>query len=162
MMIRIPLSGKRGAGKFALIDSDDLPVVGCFRWFLSPQGYAVANVRENGVLTSALMHRLIIDSPPRHDTDHANGNKLDNRRSNLRLASRTQNNANAKVHKHSQTQVKGVRWHTGNKKWQARIRVNKKEICLGYFSTVEEAAHAYDDAARTHFGEFAQPNKELK
>jgi hypothetical protein len=101
------------------------------------------------------MHRLIMGPGPQ--VDHKDGNGLNNRRSdNLRFATDTQNRANQKVRKDSTTGFKGVRPHRD--KFQARIRVKGREITLGSFATPEEAALAYNAAAKECFGEFARPN----
>ena len=98
------------------------------------------------------MHRVILGLPtgdPRH-VDHANGDGLDNRRVNLRLASMTENARNQRVRLHS-SQYKGVSAFRRTHRWTAAIH-------LGYFLTERAAAEAYDDAARRLFGEFARCN----
>ena len=86
--------------------------------------------------------------------DHINGNRQDNRISNLRLASHEDNCRNSKPRKHNKSGIKGVRKE--NSRWAARIRVNKKEIWLGTFNTADEASQAYQDAAQKYFGVFAK------
>lgn len=113
---------------------------------------------------TVLMHRIILGKSGL--VDHINGDTLDNRRKNLRPASRSQNGANQKVRSSNRSGFKGVNWKkpgpnfkknpTG--KWAARISLDNRRIHIGYFSTAEEAAKAYDTAAKTHFGEFAKPN----
>lgn len=92
--------------------------------------------------------------PEDKEIDHINGNTLDNRISNLRLASRTQNNANRKHH--TSTPYKGVSYFTRDNKWRARIKHNKHEIHLGYYNTPDEARTAYLSAANKIFGDFAR------
>lgn len=152
-MICVPLCGKRGAGLIALVDEADAHKVCAFKWFLSRQGYAIANVGKgrSGRKTAA-MHRLILDVSPGQDIDHINRSKLDNRRSNLRTATRSQNNANCGRRSHSLNPFKGVRKRDG--KWVARLGDNH----LGRFATAEAAAAAYNRAAREIFGEFAGLN----
>ena len=101
------------------------------------------------------MHRMINNTPEGFDTDHISGNKLDNRKSNLRTATRSENVCNRKVRPDSSTGVKGVRFHKQHKRYQARITKNKKQIHLGYFSTPETAHAAYCEAAKKLQGEFA-------
>jgi hypothetical protein len=86
--------------------------------------------------------------------DHINGNRADNRLSNLRIATHAENCRNSKPRKHNKSGIKGVR-RMGSK-WAARIRVNSKEIWLGSHKTPEEAKAAYDEAASRYHGEFSK------
>lgn len=152
----IPLCGDLGKGLYAIVDVADLHIVSGMRWYLSAQGYAVANVPVPRSRKTVSMHRVLMGAKPRQGTDHANRDKLDNRRANLRFATSTLNNANHPVHRHCQSGFKGVARR--NNRWQARIRVNHKTTVLGRFDTPEQAAAAYDVAARAAFGEFASLN----
>jgi hypothetical protein len=110
-----------------------------------------------------LMHRVILKASERTEVDHINGNKLDNRRENLRVATKSQNLGNQKIRSTNTSGFKGVNWKQWRKirssgAWTARISVGSKRIHLGYFSTAEEAARAYDSAAQQYFGEFAKLN----
>lgn len=111
------------------------------------------------------MHRAIIDAPNGMVVDHINGDSLDNRRSNLRLATSQENNRNAKKAagkmRVMSSQYKGlsrVKDGLRSKKWRAMLAIDRKRIHLGHFNTEEEAARAYDAAAKEHFGEFARLN----
>lgn len=95
---------------------------------------------------------------PNNLLDHINGNRSDNRISNLRLASNQQNQRNRKVRINSSSKYKGVSWHERNQKWQVYVGVNSKNTNLGYYNSEEEAARAYDKAAREHYGEYARLN----
>jgi hypothetical protein len=89
--------------------------------------------------------------------DHVNGNPVDNRFANLRLASASQNSANARRPVTNTSGFKGVHLNpTSTQKWRAKITVNKVQVYLGYFDTKEEAGAAYMRAAQEHFGEFAR------
>lgn len=149
---------------FALIDAGDYGAVSSFHWRVeSNRGfawYAVAHTpRINGRTSKVRMHRLILRAPANAVVDHINGDGLDNRRSNLRLCTQTENTWNRRT-KHGVSRFMGVSLDTRcrAKKWRATIGVHGKYISLGYFLTEEEAAAAYDEAAREWHGEFARLN----
>lgn len=93
---------------------------------------------------------------PDFDIDHADGDRLNNRASNLRRASRAQNTMNSKLRSDNPTMLKGARARKDRKTFAAVIRINGKQKTLGYFETPEAAHAAYVDAAKVHFGEFAR------
>lgn len=95
---------------------------------------------------------------PPAQIDHINGNRADNRIVNLRLADNTQNQRNAATPKNSETGYKGVSFSKMHGKYRAYIKINYKQIWLGYHKTAEEAARAYNRAAAKYFGEFARAN----
>ena len=109
-----------------------------------------------------MLHRLAfyyvtsID-PAENQIDHINGNGLDNRFDNLRLATHFDNGKNRKKDKDNTSGFKGVSWYKHHKVWRARITVNKKSIFLGYFHTPEEASAAYQSAAELHFKDYKRP-----
>ncbi len=161
----VPLRGKNARGRVALVDDEDYDLVMQHLWHVidSPSesgrkrtAYAQTALPptgdgKHGKLVR--MHVLIMGQPY---IDHANGNGLDNRRSNLRPATNGQNRANSEGY--AASGFKGVYWKERVGKYQAMIRVNGKGVSLGYFCDPAEAARAYDDAARKAFGEFARPN----
>jgi hypothetical protein len=100
------------------------------------------------------MHRLIMNAPIGYDVDHINHNGLDNRRCNLRVCTRTQNQANSKPRKKS-SKYKGVSWSNSENKWRAFIRINGKGKTIGRFDSELDAAEAYNNEAKKCFGEFA-------
>jgi hypothetical protein len=105
------------------------------------------------------MHRFIINAPFGVQIDHINGNKLDNRRSNIRMATVQKNAFNRKKPKGKCTsQYKGVFKRKDLNKWETRIKINNKSIYLGTFVDEVDAAKAYNQAARKYFGEFARCN----
>jgi hypothetical protein len=93
---------------------------------------------------------------PASDVDHINGDKSDNRFSNLRLATVSQNLANAKKPVTNTSGYKGVSWNKNAKKWRSMIKRDGKVTHLGYFETPEAAHAAYMNKAREFFGEFAR------
>lgn len=99
------------------------------------------------------MHRVILNPPKGFSVDHKNGNGLDNRRSNLRIATASLNGANRKNQGNNSSGFKGVDFKKG--KWRARIAHKKKRYELGFFATKEEAAAMYMQAAQAFFGDYA-------
>jgi len=105
-----------------------------------------------------IMHRVIMNPPKSMLVDHKNRNTLDNRRCNLRICSRSQNNSNC-IDKNNGDHFKGIWFHKQSQKWCAEIMINSKRIYLGIFITPEEAALVYNEAAKKYFGEFARLNE---
>lgn len=151
----IPLS----QGKFATIDADDYELVKNLKWHTS-SGYAMHNKwdKKTKKPLHVLMHRLITNCPDGMQVDHINGDKLDNRKGNLRLCTLGQNNAYRPKsnHKPLSSKYKGV--YSSYGKWRAQIRASNKLIYLGTFETELDAARAYNEAAIANHGEFAWVN----
>lgn len=151
-------------GKFAIVDPDDFYRLNLHKWSASPVGrkfYAVRTVNgSKGKRNRYLrMHREIAGTPKGLECDHINGDSLDNRRANLRSATRRQNCwNNSKRKPKSLSKYKGVSYSTRGKPWKAMITVNGKWTYLGSYDDEKEAARAYDKAARKHFGQYARPN----
>lgn len=145
-------------GDVALVDEADFWVLADYAWFLM-NGYACAWIDGRGVL----MHRIVAAAPSGLQTDHINGDTLDNRRANLRVCTVEQNHANRRKPRHhagrpTTSRYKGVMWVARESAWVAHITVSGQRAYLGRFSDESAAARAYDDAARKHFGAFARVN----
>ncbi len=108
------------------------------------------------------MHRQIMKAPKGLEVDHINGNILDNRRENLRLATHSENNHNRSKYSCNRSGLKGVFWYPRANKFQASIRVHGELLYLGLYKKAEDAARAYDEAAVLYHGQFAKPNFEKK
>ena len=91
--------------------------------------------------------------------DHENGNGLDNRRTNLRIATTSQNNRNTALRSTNSSGYKGVSWNNENQRWKAQIQTDGTKTFLGYFDDLLDAAQAYNDAALEQHGEFARLNE---
>lgn len=101
---------------------------------------------------------LLVDGelpPPELDVDHINGNKVDNRWANLRLATRSQNATNAKFRAHSASPAHGITWDAARQKWRAQIRVDGRKVNLGRYDDVSEAKRSYAAASARYHGAFA-------
>lgn len=127
------------------------------RWYLNPDGYAVCHVSTARGRKTIYMHRLVNHTPEDLLTDHINGDRLDNRRENLRTATYSQNNANSRPRRR-RGRYRGVYWHNPTGKWVAQISVDGRLRHLGLFASELSAARAYDQAAQEFFGPYACPN----
>ena len=108
------------------------------------------------------MHREILNAPSELQVDHIDGNKLNNHKANLRLATLWQNTFNVSKRQHTTSIYKGVYWHKGANKWCAFLWFNQKYVYLGLHMSEVEAAKAYNEAATKYFGEFAKLNNVMQ
>lgn len=155
--LEYPLSGTNGG--HTLIDCSDLATVQELNWRLHTNGYASTEVRQDGRRRRLYLHRVLLAAPPGIEVDHANRDRLDNRRSNLRLATRRQQTANQSIRSNNSSGFRGVSMNRKRGKWQAHIRIHGKSVSLGAaFTSPDEAARAYDAAAVQVFGDFANLN----
>lgn len=163
-MRTIFLGGEKAAGRVAIVDDEDHELVAEYSWHVheSVRGsgrmagpYAKTNVRIEGRPTSLLMHNLIMGVV---GVDHINHDGLDNRRSNLRLASQLENLRNIGPLPGSSSRFKGVYWDSQTRRWRSEIKVNGRKRHIGRFDSEEEAARAYDAASLAVSPEFAYLN----
>lgn len=135
-------------GETIIIDPDDVKRLSKHTWHVDSRGYAAAYI--GGKIER--MHRYLLNPGAEYHVDHINGNRLDNRRSNLRRATPSQNSMN-RMTILSSTGVMGVYRHDG--KFVAQIEVEKRSVHLGVFLNVDDAAKARRAAELHYFGEFA-------
>ena len=134
-----------------LVDYDDFEKVSKYSWCISKTGYAVANIKGKVIK----MHRYILNvTGPDVVIDHINGNKLDNRKVNLRLCTSRENTLNSSTSKNNKLGVLGIST-TREGKFRARIYVYGKEINLGHYKNIEDAIIARQKAEEQYFKEFA-------
>jgi len=151
-------------GKYAIVDAADYDKLSRYKWqafkgrgcfYACRKSWCKAEKKYEMVW----MHRLIINAPDGLFVDHINHDGLDNRKENLRPATRGQNRCNSRLSKGKKSsQYKGVYRRKNKNRWSASIHHNNKYIWLGYFDDERSAAKAYDKAARRYHGEFAVLN----
>lgn len=160
-MRTIPLSN---SGYEAIVDDEDYERLTVHRWqpYHGRHGaiYAIRQIKDGGRFRSVWMHRDVLglgfDDP--EEVDHRDRDGLRNIRSNLRIVTRQQNTHNRGPNRESSSKYKGVWWEAVIGKWRAEIRKGRTRRKLGSFVSEEDAAKAYDLAAKELFGEYAYLN----
>ena len=137
-----------------MVDDGDFPWLSKFRWWTHSRVYATGWANGKNVL----MHRLILSTPPGMESDHINGDRLDNRRDNLRICTLQQNQFNSKVQKNNHSGVKGVYWWPRDRNWRVCFFQNGKQENLGYYNDKVEAISVYNKAIISARGAYAKPN----
>ena len=139
----------------AIVDDEEFEYLNQWKWqaHYNRKGntyYASGNINNR----YCAMHRLILNAPKNLLVDHINHNTLDNRKKNLRLATKLENSHNRKRCKRNTSGYKGVTWSKLHNKWRSRICVESKRLHLGLFDTAEEAYIAYCNAAIEYHKDF--------
>lgn len=145
-------------GTAITVDDEDLAYLSQWKWHIrrgSRSVYAWARIERDGVTKHTYMHRLLVDPPSGLLVDHINGDSLDNRRSNLRTATPSQNSQNRRTTPPSG--YRGVTRHKG-RNWQAQLTYGGKNHYLGVYTDAVAAARAYDSKALELFGDYARLN----
>ena len=155
------ITANNNSGK-ALIDKDVKDELNEYKWHVKKDGYMYRNASteelRNGMPRSISMHRQLMGFPKGKTIDHINHDKLDNRLSNLRIASYSDNQANRRKLKRTSSKYKGVRYHRRDNVWHAYIAVEGEQKHLGTFEGERDAAQAYNSVAKKIFGDFALLN----
>lgn len=118
-------------GKKALVDDGDFEYLSQWKWHIHSTGYAIRSV--DGGHRKILMHRFIMDTPEGLETDHMNHDRLDNRRSNLKVCTKQENLSNPGVYRG------GVYWHKQAGKWHVQVQRLKKRQSYGLFTEKSDA-----------------------
>jgi hypothetical protein len=141
-----------------MVDDEDFEYLNQFYWQVDKyKTVRGSNLGKNS--SRILLHRLLLNAPDNLEVDHIDGNRLNNQKSNLRLANSSQNKCNRGARKDNTSGYKGVSWHKQRNKWTARIKSLTIYKHLGLFDSKEDAAKAYNQAAIIYQGEFAHLNK---
>lgn len=160
----IDISTMKYPDTFCQVDDEDYELLVKWRWHascISGHLYAARNTsRVNGKHTSIRMHRLIMETPKGMDTDHIDGDKLNNQRHNLRVCTHAENTRNVRKRTGTTSQYKGVYWSSEKKRFCARVKkLNGKPKLLGTFRCEKDAALAYNAGAKEYYGEYARLNE---
>lgn len=159
-MKQVPLT----QGKVAIVDDEDYERIIAFKWHTCRHyhgNWYARRVLPRGPHSQStqLLHRFILNLPQRHpQVDHRDGNGLNNSKSNLRIVTNGQNQANARIRRDNNSGFKGVGRQQRSNKWHARIRIQGRMVQLGVFLTAEDAARAYDQKALQVRGQYARLN----
>lgn len=158
LIINSPKYGKH----IVLIDDEDFEKVKEYAWNVqhsksNGKSYVRTHSKNGVKIKEITLPRLVLSDSTKKDIDHINGNTLDNRKSNLRACSRSENCRNRGMSKNNSSGYKGI--FQCKKRWQSSIMINRAAIYIGSFATKEEAALAYNKAAIKYHGEFACLNE---
>lgn len=146
-------------GKFTIVDDEDFEYLNKFKWHLlltsSGKMYAKRTIYSKNILSSnrikkdVLLHRVVINYFGKKDIDHIDGNGLNNQKNNLRICSHSTNMRNCKTPITNTSGCKGVCWH--NNRWEARMKVNGKNINFGNFIDKNMAIESIKNAFNRYF-----------
>ena len=150
------LSGEYGIGytnkgEEFWFDLEDYDKIKNYCWLIDKSGYVIT-------IDGIMMHILIMNPPKNKWIDHIKHRKFDNRKSQLRLVTYSQNAANRRKQSNNTSGITGVYWNKNMQKWYAEIKFNKKRIFLGYFTDFEDAVKNRKEAEERYFGEFSYDN----
>lgn len=144
-------------GAEILVDQGDMELALHYVWSITqaPSGLVWYAVTARG---SIRLHNLILPPPPGKTVDHINLNGLDNRRHNLRLATRSEQSVNRRAKSGSSSRYRGVSWHARARKWRVQLQEGGRIASFGLYQDEEEAARVADQEALRLYGEFARLN----
>lgn len=148
--------------RYALVDVEDFERLNQYKWHCTRLGYACRQVprsQRKGNERTILMHKELCPVPEGMVVDHINRNRLDNRKANLRPATKRQNAWNGPFRKRAgDPRFGGIKWDKDLRKWRVRLDVNGRPESFGCYDDQAEAARVYDRAAKQYRGEFAVLN----
>ena len=151
---------KLSKGRYAIVDDEDYEWLSKHKWNCGALRYAVRTLPRLKDKKMVYMHREVNKTPEGMDTDHINGDTLDNRKVNLRTCTRSENMMNSGLRSDNSSGFKGVSWNKRAKKWVAYIRSSPgNRVYLGLHDDVDDAVRAYNEAVIKYHGEFAYQNE---
>lgn len=168
MLAQHPLTGKGivihmkyiplTQGKKAIVDDEDFEWLSKWKWYFQIGNNGKYKYGGYACRTSKCirMHRVIMKASKEFEVDHINGNRLDNRKNNLRLVNRFQQNQNSIKRRDNTSGCRGVNFFKPRQRWVARIQYMGKRISLGYFKDKIDAINAYKEASKKYFGQYAR------
>lgn len=159
------LSGEYGVGYTTKgeefwFDLEDYDLIKDYCWYKDKDGYFATKTYGTANPMRITMHRLVMGFPDATDIDHIHGKetRYDNRKSNLRTATHSQNNMNKGLQINNSSGITGISWFAKTNQWRAYIIINKKFVHLGLYDNLEDAIKARKEAENKYFGEFSYDN----
>lgn len=146
-------------GKVCLVDDGDYKMLSMYGWYAKENSnttYVYTQLHKNKTRRTVHIHQMLLLPPDGYVVDHINGNGLDNRRSNLRLCTQSQNRMNSKKSNRNNAGIKGVGWSKDNNKWYAYITFEKVMRNLGHYINKDEAINARKQAEEKYYKEYAK------
>lgn len=156
------LSGEYGIGWTAntnqpfYFDLEDYDKIKNYCWYENDDGYIKTN--ETGSRKTIAMHRMVLDIDNDYQVDHIRHNVNDNRKSQLRVVTGTQNNMNRRKQSNNTSSITGVYWDKAKQRWCAEIMINRKNIYIGVYKNFNDAVIARKKAEEKYFGEYSYDN----
>ena len=141
-------------GKVSIVDDADHKYLSQWKWCFEGRYATRQPSRKLGKRKPIYMHRFILNPSEGMEIDHINRNKLDNRRSNLRICIHSQNLINRGIQKNNTSGYAGVTWYKPLKKWMASIKVDGRFKNLGYFKNKEDAILMRQKLAKLYYKDF--------
>lgn len=145
-------------GMEAVVDAEDVPLVSGLLWQAKPGRKPTHTTYAATGMKSVKMHRVIMPAPSGMEVDHIDGDGLNNRKSNLRIATKEQNRRNVAIRPDNTSGYKGVTFDKASGKWQSAIRSDGRQRKLGRYATPEQAHEAYVEASRALHGDYGRIN----
>jgi hypothetical protein len=143
-------------GEISKVSDEDFKELSRYTWYLKDTGYAITFINRKQIS----LHRFIMNPPLNMQVDHINGDKLDNRRENLRVCTQTENLRNSGINKNNTSGFIGISYDKERKTYNPSITVDCRHINLGRYINIEDALIVRLKAEKKYYGDFA-PQRNL-